>query len=77
MWICFSHVPGAGGRRGWSAVVFGGEFQDYLKGLRKEGRGMPTNPILTPFFSSPFQPQPSGSRVESEYVATDPRVIGT
>lgn len=51
-----SVVLGARGRRGWSAVVFGVEFQDYLEGLRKEGRGMPTNPVLTPFFSSPFHP---------------------
>lgn len=60
--------------RGWSAVMSGFKFQEYLEGAKEEGRGMQMNPLLAPFLFSPSQPQPSASRVEPGTVAADPRV---
>lgn len=75
---CFrllSHVSWVGrklrvGRGRSTAVVFGIEFQEYLK----RERGMQVNPH---FAHSPcfyLQPQPSGYRGEPDIVAADPRV---
>lgn len=46
----------AGERRMWSAVAFGIKFQECLEWEREKGRGMQTNPLLTPFLSSSQPP---------------------